>query len=304
MKKKIIALFLAGVFSDGIFSGTAWTEDSAKVRERKSSEYHHNFLWIKIYFRLLKLEKKVGILEESVKMLDEDLDTETVERQSGDRRLEHIIDEEAEIRENMDIALGEAIDHEAAEREMGDERLGKGLADETTARMEADEDLQEQIDSIETGAVKIPIFFTSGPDKIDAFERSWRMGVGHLSLDAFYGIVTPMSGNITDLIGYSLRKPDLVDNKSISFELVVNNRETGLKCEITDPFNCGNQEVSVAVNAGDTLAIKVQTSAGNSASEVGASVVLENTGTQEGTGFDLEKEFYKPEESERSITRP
>ena len=258
MKIKIVALILVMVFSACIFSGAAWTKNTDKNKKPKSHEYHHNFIWKKIFFRLLKLEKTVYILKQSVSELDRELDAE------------------------------------ALEREVADEQLQKDLESETAAREDADADLQEQINSIEMGAINVPIFFTSGPDKADSL-RVWRMGIGHLSTDASYGIVTPMSGNLKDLIGYSLLKPDSVDGQFISFEVLVNNLQTGLRCEITGPPNCGNQQILVPVEAGDTLAVLVEASSGIRPTEVGASIVLENTGNQNTTKFNLEEKIFNPE---------
>ena len=177
------------------------------------------------------------------------------------------------------MGLVEEIDMEAEDREA------------------ADAALQEQIDSIETGevAVEVPIFFTSGPDLAHP-GPFWRMGVGHLSLVTTYGIVMPMSGKIKDLIGYSLFKPDPDDNESISFEVLKNNANTGLKCEITGFSNCRDWKDSVIVEAGDTLAVLVFASLGIKPSEVGASVVLEKIDPIEGSEVIGKLPYSYPED--------
>ena len=283
MKTKIIALVVVAVFLGSLFAGTAWAEESGKVENKKSYKSRFIFKWLKLFFRVLKLEWKVSLLQKSVRKLNSDLDRETFERQSGDRRLKLIIDDEAKTREEDDIALGEEIDREAAAREQGDERLANALADEKAERQDADKDLQEQIDSIETGATNVPIFFSSGADLAEPV-TIYRMGLGQLTPPSenvgLFGIVTPLSGTITNLYGYSLAKPTAPTDESILFQLLVNNALTKLQCD-SGPENCTNQDISVPVKAGDTLTMLVFASSGIKATKVGASVVLEGTGTKD-----------------------
>ena len=107
------------------------------------------------------------------------------------------------------------------------------------------------------------------------------MGLGHLSTNNLYGIVTPMSGTVKNLYGYSVLKPGMGSPETIAFQLLVDNKLTDLKCTIREDENCSNLMESYDVKAGQTLSMLVFASSNMMPTEVGASLVLENASTQD-----------------------
>lgn len=280
MKTKLMFFALIAVFSVSLFPAVAWTSSTAGVYEKRSYGYHYNYLWIKTFYQLLKLEKRVAVIEDSVDKNAKGIDQEAMERQAGDEGLQLSIDNEAEIREKADITLLAEIDKEAAKSDTGDEQLQQNLDNETAARENADMDLQEQIDSMQPGGgAEFPIFFSSGGVVIEP-AKFWRMGVGFATAESTernYGIIMPMAGTIKGLNAFSLVNPSSTpDPETITFTVLVNNGPTEVTCTITNGLTCDDVANQVIVEPKDKVAILVFASMAAKTSVVGASVVLEN----------------------------
>lgn len=284
MKTKLFVVALIAVFSVCLLAETAWTTSYGHGYKKRSYGYYYNYLWIKTYFGLQKLEKKVALLEDSVDALAEGLDQEAMERRAGDEDLQYSIDDEVEARKNADSTLQAKIDEETADREAADVMLQEHLDIETEERVSADMDLQEQIDAIQPGGgAEVPIFFSSGAVEIEPREpggsdKFWRMGVGYASVDPFYGIIMPVSGTIKGLIAFTEKTPSS-DSPEPSFEFTVykENKPTDVTCNIPAfALNCEDDTNEVGVNRGDRVAIVVFATAEARPSVVGASVILGN----------------------------